>query len=780
MVTDCCQSLVTAVSVVEPVGRTVSSKRPPISFSVHTCFRPVCKSHSLAFESNVLLSAIAKKSSLDRTLRFFFTLRDRDTITWNTAISACLKHGHPQAALQLFVEMLTSSKYPPDCITIRAVLRACADTDYSNFASQIHGYVAKVGEFSEHDLRIIYTCLVGLYWEQGEVELARALFDEMPEKDIVAYAAMMTILNRAGDYKQALEIFVGMFGRDNAPMINGHALSAALHASALLHCESSGKQIHAHAVKLSLGSDCVVGTALVDIYAKCGDLGTAESILLSIYEPNACSWNAFLEGCSEGSHQTLRLFFRMRLAGVPPDETTLAIILRACKDSTLRTVQQIHGLIIKELRGRTDSFISTALFQNYLACGCFHQACRVFDEICEKDSVDFNLGISEFAQRGYLEEAIELMFESIEVKCGLDGGAISPLVSAVRDLNLGKQLHGLATKFGIEAECNELIRSALMSMYLRFRHPKEAMQLFRAIDIPDLVSWTSLISGLCDNGKSWDGLSLYFRMVSSGSLPHPNGHTFSCLFRACSDLLAMEEGKQIHAQMVKSPPSLADLYVMSSLLDMYAKCGHIAEAKAIFKSTVQPDLAMWNAMIHALARHGFAHEAIDLFNGLMGQKGLKPNHVTFLGILSACNHGGLVEEGYRWFSCIEEPSVDHYSCMINTVARAGRIKEAMGLIRDMPFEPNEHIWASMLAASCVHNDHDLAQYSAEKLLKLNPSDPGAYAALSNAYAARRQWGEVKRLRKVMKEQGIRKEPGLSWLRVNKETIVFVADKDPVQ
>lgn len=733
-------------------------------------------SRSEAYESNVLLSAATKRGPLDGALRLFFLLRHRDTVTWNTAISACLRHRRPRAALELFAEMLLSDKHPPDSITLRSVLRACADMEARDLLSQIHGYITKIEGFPDEDMAVLYTCMVDLYWELGNAKLARRLFDGIFHKDVVAFTSMMTNCSRAGEYEEALSIFAEMVEGDYA-QVNGYALSAALRASAGLLCESAGKQVHARVIKLSLGSDVVVGTALVDLYSKCGDMASAKSAFSSISEPNTAAWNAFMDGCSMGGHEAVRLFSRMRLKEANPDRTTLAIVLRACRDSSLRTIQQLHGLILKESMGSMDSFIGTALFQNYLGCYCFHHARKLFDEIPGKDSVDFNLGISEYAQRGHLEEAVDLLFGSIEAADELNGGAISPLVSATKDLSLGKQLHGLATKFGLGAGSNELLGSALISMYMKFRCRDEATQLFHAIDSPDVVSWTALISGLSKTGESHEGLNLYIRMVSEGSLQRPNCYTFSCLLRACANLLAVEEGKQIHAQLIKSPPSPCDAHVLSSLLDMYAKCGYIAEAREIFKSIEEPDLAVWNAMIHGLARHGLAHETMELFHELLGQEDLKPDNITFLGVLSACSHGGLVEEGYRWFRSIEEPTVDHYSCMINMVARAGRLKEAVGLLREMPFEPSEHIWASLLAASCVHQDPELGQYSARRLLELNPRDAGAYVALSNLYAAASQWGEVKRLRKMMRDQGIRKGPGLSWLSVSQAAHVFVAGED---
>ena len=675
--------------------------------------------------------------------------------------------------------MLIAGKHPPDFITIKSAIKACVDMGEISLATQIHAFIIKGKGFSEEDLKRVYTSLVGLYWDNGELEIARNLFNRIPNRDIIAFTAMMTKCNCAGWYKEAAGIFEKMMGGDHQVTLNAYAVSSALHACSRLFDEFLGREIHAHVIKLSLESDFVVGTAVVDLYAKCGNMASAKSAFHSISHPTTAAWNAFMDGYSSDSREILRLFSRMRLTGIRPNSTNLAIVIRACKNLNLRIIQQLHGIVIKELTGTTDSFISTALFQSYLAAGCFRQARKFFDEIPEKDSIDYNLGISEYCQKGNRKEAVDLLLENFLGMNELNSRAINSLVSVSNDLNMGKQLHGLATKFGFMAKSNELLESSIMSMYLKFRRTKEAIQLFNATDSPDVVSWTSLIFGLCNNGKTREGLDLYFKRVSEGSLCYPNEYIFSCLLRACADIVAVKEGHQIHAQLIKSQSSQSDPHVLSSLLYMYAECGYISEAKRIFRSIKDPDLAIWNAMIHGMAKHSIPNEAIELFRELQAQKNLKPNHITYLGILSACNHGGLVDEGYRWFRSIDGPSVDHYSCMINMVARAGMLEEAMGLIKEMPFEPNGHIWASLLAASFIHGNAEMGRCSAEKLLELNPKDHGAYVALSNVYAAGNQWSEVKKLRKMMRKQGIRKKPGLSWLRVDQETHVFVAGKELV-
>ncbi|MQM02938.1 hypothetical protein Taro_035712 [Colocasia esculenta] len=730
------------------------------------------RSPSATFKSNVLLAAAAKRGPLDRALALFCLLRDRDTVTWNTVISACLREGRLRTALELFVEMLIAGKDPPDTITIRNVLKACAEASELYLGRQVHAYVSKLGGLCAEDLAVVYTCLLNLYREFGDLHVARHLFDKLPTKDVVAFTSMMASCSEAGEYDEALGIFVEMMNGEYVQG-NGYALSCALHASACVHCLSIGKQVHAHVIKSNLGANVVVGTALVDMYAKCNHMEYAKSAFVCISDPNTVAWNALLDGFSCGE-DALWLFLRMRTMGVTQDCMTFAGMLRACKDCSFHIIQQIHGLIIKEISGGLDVFVGSALFMNYIGQDCLHEARKVFDEILEKDTVVFKLGIAEYIKRGLKVDAVNLLYECLETAEEGSEAAITALVLGIGDLNQGRQLHALAAKIGHSGENNDFVDDALIRMYTKHHCLYEAVQLYSCLRCPDVVSWTSLISGFSQSGESNKALDLYFRNVSGGVLEPPNHYTFSCLLNMCASLLAVEEGKQIHGQIIKSDPSTCDVYVLSGLLDMYAKCGYIMEARKIFHSMQERDLVTWNAMINGFAQHGFADAAIEMFHELLALKDLEPNHITFVGVLSACSHKGMVKEGYQYFKSIRQPTVDHYACMINLVARAGRFDEAMSLLREMPFEPNEHIWTSLLAASSIHRNIKMGEYSAKHLLELNPKDPGAYTALSNIYAAAGRWSEAKQLRKLMRDQALTKSPGFSWLRIKQGAYVFLA------
>ncbi|KAK1319328.1 Pentatricopeptide repeat-containing protein [Acorus calamus] len=605
---------------------------------------------TITHTSNALLSASAKSRPLDQTLSLLRLLPSRDTLTWNTALSACLRHRRPIAALRFFQQMLLQPS-EPDELTLRSVLDASLATGDLRLLLQLHAHIAK----KRIESAVANTRLMGAYWKLGLIDFAREVFDGYPQRESVAYTVMSNGYMKAGRYEDALLLFVEMLERDGAD-VDGYSFTCALRASAGIWCLLVGRQIHAQLVKVSNGGDVFVGTALVDMYVKCGERGFPEKAFADILEPNVVSWNALMTGGELESGDALALFSRMRDLGVRPDRVTFACLLRACKsDVGIGLVQQMHGLVAKSGEVEIDVYIGGALFKMYIDQGCVCEARRVFHEMGDKDTLAYNLAIEGCLHNGY------------------------------------------------------------------------------------------------------------------GSEVPPNNYTFASVLRSCE----AEEGKQIHAQIVKSGAKVeSDLYISNGLLDMYAKCGYIEAAEILFNRMSNRDLPLWNAMITSLARHGYAEAAINMFHELLSCDKMAPNHITFMGLLSACNHRGLVDDGYRYFGLIEKPTIDHYACLIDLVGRTGRLKEARDLLERMPFEPNELIWSSLLSASSIHGDVEMAEYSGEHLLELNPKDSGTYVTLSNVYAAAQKWDEVKRIRKLMKDHSVRKVPGCSWLMVNGNTHLF--------
>ncbi|URE43345.1 Pentatricopeptide repeat-containing protein [Musa troglodytarum] len=291
----------------------------------------------------------------------------------------------------------------------------------------------------------------------------------------------------------------------------------------------------------------------------------------------------------------------------------------------------------------------------------------------------------------------------------------------------------------------------------------------------DSVSWNALIAGYLQNGLTQESLQLFRQMQHEGCEPSIIATT--SVFMACAELSALPLGQEAHCYALKVGFT-ADTFLGSSIIDMYAKCGSIEHARTFFDNLKDKDAVSWTVMITGYGINGFGGEAIDLYNEMEGH-GLKPDAFTYLGILMACNHAGLVEEGLRYFEDMKnkhglEPKLEHYACVADMLGRVGKLAEAARIIEDMPEEPDGRIWSALLAACRTHGDICLGERVIEKLLELEPDKAEHYVLASNLYASSGRWDGVRRIRNRMKEIGLQKDPGFSWIDVGGRVFDFVS------
>ncbi|KAL0421898.1 UNVERIFIED_CONTAM: Pentatricopeptide repeat-containing protein, mitochondrial [Sesamum latifolium] len=288
----------------------------------------------------------------------------------------------------------------------------------------------------------------------------------------------------------------------------------------------------------------------------------------------------------------------------------------------------------------------------------------------------------------------------------------------------------------------------------------------------DLVVWNSIIGGFAQNSDGDEALNLFIRMKRSGFWADQS--TLTSVLRACTSLALLELGRQVHVHVIKFR---RDLVLDNALLDMYSKCGSLKDANCTFTRMIVKDVISWSTMIIGFAQNGYSRKALELFEA-MKASGTKPNYITILGVLFACSHAGLVKDGQYYFKSMKmlygiDPGREHYGCMVDLLGRAGKLEEAMTLIHEMKCEPDAVTWRTLLGACRVHRNMDLAEYAAKKVLSLDPHDAGTYILLSNLYANTQRWDDVASLRRTMKGGGIKKEPGCSWIEINKQVHAFI-------
>ncbi|PRQ47837.1 putative tetratricopeptide-like helical domain, DYW domain-containing protein [Rosa chinensis] len=344
--------------------------------------------------------------------------------------------------------------------------------------------------------------------------------------------------------------------------------------------------------------------------------------------------------------------------------------------------------------------------------------------------------------------------------------------AAIQSLRMGREIHGYITRTGLDSD--EVVWSALSDMYGKCGSIEEARCVFDKMVNREVVTWTAMIGRYFEDGKKDEGLALFSELMKSGI--RPNEFTFAGVLNACADHATENLGKQVHGYMTRigfDPFSFA----ASALVHMYSKCGNTANANKVFKGMPSPDLVSWTSLIVGYARNGQADEALQLFESLL-KSGTRPDHVTFVGVLSACTHAGLVDRGLEYFHSIKvkhglKHTADHYTCVVDLLARAGRFEEAGNIISEMAMKPSKFSWASLIGGGRIHGNVELAKRAVEALFEIEPENPASYVTLANIYATTGMWSTVTMVRKKMDESGIIKKPGLSWIEIKREMHVFL-------
>ncbi|KAI8005866.1 Pentatricopeptide repeat-containing protein [Camellia lanceoleosa] len=436
-----------------------------------------------------------------------------------------------------------------------------------------------------------------------------------------------------------------------------------------------------------------------------------------------------------------------------------------------------HGrLIHKHLFShghRPATFLINILLNMYVKFNLLDDAQALFDQMPHRNVVSWTTLISAYANaNAMLHHNKALQFLIFMLRDGVRPNMFtySSVLRASHGLPNLQQLHSSIIKTGLDSDV--FVRSALIDIYSKWGELHNSLRIFDEMVTADLVVWNSIIGGFAQNTDGDEALNIFKRMKRAGFWADQG--TLTSVLRACTGLALLELGRQIHVHVLKFNQ---DLILNNALLDMYCKCGSLEDANSIFSRMVETDVVSWSTMIMGLAQNGFSRKALQLFES-MKASGTKPNYITILGVLFACSHAGLVEDGQYYFQSMNkcfgiDPGREHYGCMVDLLGRAGKLDEAVKLIHEMECEPDTVTWRALLGACRVHRNTDLAIYAAKKILNLEPNDAGTYILLSNIYANSQRWEDVAEVRRAMRGRGVGKEPGCSWIEVDKQIHAFI-------
>nr|KYP76440.1 hypothetical protein KK1_020683 [Cajanus cajan] len=528
--------------------------------------------------------------------------------------------------------------------------------------------------------------------------------------------------------------------------------------------------LHCHVIK-STPPDSFLLTSLVDAYAKCGLLPHARRAFHEIPHRGVVSWTSMIAAYAQNdcARESLTLFNKMQEAFVDANEFTLGSLASACtKLASLHQGKWLHGFVLKKGIA-VNSFLTTSLLNMYVKCGTVRDARAVFDESADSaDVVSWTAMIVGYSQRGYPHLALELFTDRKWAGLWPNSVTVASLLSACGQLGnsvTGSSLHGLAIKCDLD---DPPVRNALVDMYAKCGVVSDARYVFETTFDKDVVSWNSIISGSAQSGEPYEALELFKRMrLEFFSL---DAVTLVGVLSACASIGALELGCCVHALLLKYGMVLSSVYVGTALLNFYAKCGEAKSARMVFDSMGEKNAVTWSAMIGGYGMQGDGGGSLALFRDMLKEE-LEPNEVVFTTILAACSHSGMVGEGSRLFNlmCGEMnfvPSMKHYACMVDLLARAGNLDEAMDFMERMPVQPSVSVFGAFLHGCGLHSRFELGEVAIRRMLELHPDEACYYVLVSNLYASDGRWGMVKQVREMIRQRGLSKVPGSSLVEMD--------------
>ncbi|PON38193.1 DYW domain containing protein [Parasponia andersonii] len=629
-----------------------------------------------------------------------------------------------------------------------------------------------------HKNAITTNLIISSYVKQGDIYTARKLFDTMLQRTAVTWTILIGGYSQRNEFSEGFKLFAEMQRSGTRP--DYVTFVTLLSGCAELNDANEVVQVHACIVKLGCDSVLMVRNSLIDSYCKTHYLDLARRMFEEMPKRDSVTFNALITGYSKDglSEEAIQFFLEMQNLGYKPSDFTFAAVLCAVIGlDDLKFGQQVHGCVVKT-NFVWNVFVGNALLDFYSKLDCPIEARKLFDEMPKLDSVSYNIMITGHVWNGQFKECLDLFrllqFSKFDRR-QFPFATMLSMAAVTSNLEMGKQIHSQTIMTTADSEIS--VANALVDMYAKCNRFKEAKAIFSDLSYRSQIPWTALISAYVQNGLHEEGLEMFNDMRRANV--SADQATFASILRATANLASLSLGRQLHSPLLKSG-FMSNVFSGSALLDMYAKCGSMKDALQTFQEMPKRNLVSWNALISAYAQNGDGKGTFKTFEQMV-QSGFVPDSVSFLSVLTACSHCGLVEEGFKYFdsmTCLYKlvPKREHYASMIDVLCRSGRFDEAEKLMAQMPFEPDEIIWSSILNACRIHKNQELATKAANQLFNMvELRDAAPYVSMSNIYAAAGKWDSVGKVKKAMRERGVRKITAHSWVEIKHKIHVFTAN-----
>ncbi|ONK75762.1 uncharacterized protein A4U43_C03F20260 [Asparagus officinalis] len=659
--------------------------------------------------STKLLESYSKTSGITAAVKIFNNFTNPDSFMWAVMLKCYVSNLHYKEAISLYHHGLLYRQFEVSSFVLTPVLQACAGFYNMPIGRKIHGRIFKDGFDSDV---IAETTLIEMYVRGGRLGDAYRVFEEMPVRDVVSLSSMISGCIRCGQADEGLNLLarVDLRGFEEDRVL---VLTVA-DACADMGLLKEAKSVHCRIIRKRSEPDEVMENSLITMYSECYDLESAENIFGMTSMKTVVSWTAMISAYNRMScyREAIIVYNRMLESNIEPNEVTLMGVVYSCtKLGLLKEGKSIHGFTLRRSIDPHLSSLGSALITMYSSFRKLETCFNVFDSIEKKTLLSWNSLMAACTQNVSPEIAIQLFVQMMNKGFLPDSftlASVLPVCGHIAKISLGCEIHGIAIKIGTMT--STFVRNSLIDMYCKYGSIETALRVFDEINTKNTVTWNTMISGLSDCGFSENAIKLFEQMYYQGD--EMDTVTYLNAIKACTNLGSLSKGRWTHHKLLVSGFK-KDIHICTALTDMYAKCGDIRMARQIFDSVPDKNVVLWSSIISGYGNHGLISDAISLFMEMV-DSGVRPNEVTFMAILSACCHAGLVEEGLYYFDLMREkfniePDLDHYVSVVNLLSRAGQINKAYEFIRSMQIEPDDMIWRALLNGCHINQRGDMVR-----------------------------------------------------------------------
>ncbi|KAL4588399.1 hypothetical protein LXL04_001284 [Taraxacum kok-saghyz] len=676
--------------------------------------------------------------------------------------------------LLLYFSMLKTNT-PPDPYTYPSMLKACTSLNLFSHGLSFHQHSIVNGYSSD---AYISASLINLYAKFGYTDVASKVFDNMPERNVVPWTAIIGCYIQSRKVTTAFQMYKQMQCEGIKPS-SVTILAMLLGVSENTHVQS----FHASAIQYGFDHHLSLANCLLNLYGKYGRITEAKTLFESMDNQDIVSWNSLLSAyaLNDNVKEISQLFSRMRSSGLEPDQQTFgSLISSATRQGNPQIGKLVHAKTI--ISGfETDFQVKTSLITMYLKFRDLINAYKIFEATPNKDMILWTSMISGLLRNELPDKSLELFHNMLTSHVIPSTTTIACVLSAcaqMGSLPLGTSIHGYIIRQKIVLDIPT--QNSLISMYAKCGRLNQSCTIFKSMNHKDVVTWNAMVACYAQNGELSNALCVFNKMRES--LVGPDELTVVSLLQSCASIGAYDQGKWIHNFVVRScldSSSSSSLLINTALVDMYFKCGNIKNARTCFDRMSQHDVVSWSIVIGGYGSHGEGGTALKMFSEFL-KTGIEPNHVTFLSVLYACSHNGLVNEGLNIFESMindykMKPKVEHCACVVDLLCRAGRVEDAYDYYKKMFKEPVVEVLGILLDACRMKGNKVVGDVVACEMVRLKPQDPGNLVQLVHSYASNGGWEGVGEAWSQMRGLGLKKIPAWSFIELNGNITTFFKD-----